>query len=90
LAKYLEKELGDDMQMRDLIEYSSFGNMRNVKSLDLFEHFRSSALLKKDSKFFATGKVGNWRAYFSDELSDKFDEIIRRNLKYKGHIDYDA
>jgi hypothetical protein len=75
--------------MRDLIEYSSFDNMKDVKSLDFFNHYNGLDIYGKESKFFSTGKIGNWRKYFSDELSEKFDQLIQEKLKYKGHIDYD-
>ena len=40
------------------------------------------------SKFFVSGKIGTWRKMFSEQLSAKFDEVIKKNLKYKGEIDY--
>mgnify|MGYP002790744223 CR=1 FL=1 len=62
--------------------------MKNTKSLDIFEHFQNFEFFKKGSKFFVNGQVGNWYKYFSKELSNKFDDVISKNLKYKENIDY--
>lgn len=38
---------------------------------------------------FKKGKIGNWRNYFTQEMSDKYDRVISEKLKYKEKIKYE-
>ncbi len=79
-------------QLKTLIAYTSFDNMKQVPSLDIYQLLgaleETSAIFKSGSKFFVKGQVGNWYSYFSEELSDRFDKVIQANLKYKARIEY--
>lgn len=37
-----------------------------------------------DTKFIRKGKVGDWRHYFSNDMSRRFDEWTEKNLKGTG------
>jgi hypothetical protein len=88
LAKFLNKDLNDE-QIRSLVEFSKFDNMKTIKSMDYFQHLNTMKIYKQGSKFFVKGKSGNWRNYFSDEMSAKFDRVINKKLKYNQQpIDY--
>ena len=56
--------------------------------MDYFNYFNNLDMYEKDSKFFVNGQIGNWRKSFNHEMSNRFDEVISKNLKYKGFIDY--
>jgi hypothetical protein len=84
LAKYLGKEISDD-ELRALVAYTSFESMSKIPSMDPYQVYPD---VKSGSTFYPTGKAGNWKKYFSKEMSDRFDRVIESNLKYEKKIDY--
>jgi hypothetical protein len=88
LADFLGKDL-NEQQLKSLIEYCSFKNMKDIKTLDYFQTLNSLNLYEQGSKFFVKGQIGRWKSFFSEELSQKFDTIINKNLKYRKKIEYD-
>ncbi len=75
-------------QIESLVSYVAFDNMKNVNSLDFFKNTTELSFAEKDASFFGKGKVGTWREFFTPELSEKFDEFIKNNLKTQIDFDY--
>lgn len=46
-------------------------------------------VFKSDLNFFFKGKIGNWKAYLSEEQSRKIEEMVKSKLKYKIPIQYE-
>jgi hypothetical protein len=61
--------------------------MKEIKSIDILENLKKTGFISEKSKFFNKGKIGNWRNYFSEDLSKRFDEMLATKLKSK--IDFD-
>lgn len=43
----------------------------------------------KELKIFRKGKVGDWKNYFTDEMSKRLDEVVAANLKYTKPFKYE-
>jgi hypothetical protein len=85
LAKYLEVDLTES-QIKMLLAFVSFDNMKNLASFDMKT---IESTFKGDIEFFRKGQIGNWKNYLSEEISNKIDEVMRKNLKYKRPIKYE-
>ena len=60
--------------------------MRDLNAFSYFKHgFKAS---DPDYTFFRKGQIGNWQEHLSKEASDKLDEYVQKNLKYKGKFIY--
>jgi hypothetical protein len=78
LCKFLGKEL-DDENIDKLIDWCSFTNMKNNKSVN-YEWYKDYGLFKKDGEFYRQGKIGDWLNYFNPNTSIIFDKIIKAKL----------
>ena len=86
LAKYLEVELSDE-KIIELIEFTSFKNMKSyIKFTDTPEN--RSPNFKESMEFFRKGQIGDWKNYFTDDMIKKLKEIVEKNLRYKGKMNY--
>lgn len=63
-----------------LLAFVSFDNMKKLPTFDMKVIDR---VYKSDIEFFKKGKIGTWREYLSEEISNKIDVVMRDNLKYK-------
>jgi hypothetical protein len=50
--------------------------MKQLKAFDL----QSTGHFEKDFSFFRKGQAGDWKNYFTQEMSEKYDEKTRREL----------
>jgi hypothetical protein len=85
LAKYLEVDLSES-QIKMISDFVLFENMKNLASFDM-KIIKS--IFKEDIEFLRKGEIGNWKNYLSEEISNKIDEVMRINLKYKRAIKYE-
>lgn len=42
-----------------------------------------------DLEFFKKGKIGNWKNVLTEEQSNRIDEVMKKNLKYKRPLQYE-
>jgi hypothetical protein len=78
-----------DDQIRSLVGFTSFESMRNNPGFNN-QFMVDINVFKKEMEFFHTGKVGNWRKYFTAEMSDKVDKMVQEKLKTHLLLDYGA
>ncbi|XP_076295565.1 sulfotransferase 2 [Lasioglossum baleicum] len=84
-AKFLGKTASEE-QIKGLCEHLEFSKMAANPAINL-EHIMPQKDVPEDSKFIRKGKVGDWRNYMSQELSQRFDEWTERKLSGSG-LDY--
>jgi hypothetical protein len=81
LAKYLGVEFSDS-QYEKLVEVTSFKNMKASVKLPRLK-------IAQTMEIFRKGQIGDWKNYFTDEMSKKCDKLVAEKLKYKGKITYE-
>uniref|UniRef100_A0A023F9A7 Putative sulfotransferase n=1 Tax=Triatoma infestans TaxID=30076 RepID=A0A023F9A7_TRIIF len=81
-AKFFGKELTDE-QVDMLEEHLSFKNMQSNPALNLegLLKLRNGPEFKQegDQNFIRKGKIGDWKNYMTEEISEKFDKWIEQN-----------
>ena len=82
VAKFLGKEITEE-QVGILVDHLSFKKMKQNKSVNL-EPFQNGKIMKKEGSFIRRGEVGDWKNYFTDEMSKRMDEAIEKYLKPVG------
>ncbi|XP_043265449.1 luciferin sulfotransferase [Colletes gigas] len=85
-AKFLGKNVTDE-QITDLSEHLKFSKMAANPAINL-QHILPNKNVPEDEKFIRKGKVGDWRNYMSEELSQRFDEWTEKHLLNSG-CDFD-
>eukprot|EP00794_Sanderia_malayensis_P014887 gene14887-16432_t len=85
VASFLDKEL-TDAQVKSLEDHLSFKSMKECsgtvedgKKLGIFVE-----KTEKDAHFFRKGEVGDWKNYFTEEMSKKMDDEIEKHFKDIG------
>lgn len=86
LLKYLGENLDDD-QIKQLLTFVSFDNMKNTPSMDMKA---MSHMFSQDLNFFSKGQIGTWKKHLNEEQSKKIDEMVKNKLTYKRPIQYEA
>ena len=76
LANFLGKSLNED-EINGIKDFTSFDSMKNNPSVD----FAVLNEFEDDCVYFRSGKSGDWRSHLTEEMSRKFDEMIKNNLK---------
>ncbi|XP_067007720.2 luciferin sulfotransferase [Anabrus simplex] len=85
-ADFLGKTLNDE-QVETLADHLSFQNMKNNKAVNyeaVVEINKAHNLIDADGAFMRSGKVGEWKAVMTPELSDLFDHWTEKNLAGTG------
>ena len=82
VGKFLGKEITEE-QVGILVDHLSFKKMKQNKSVNL-EGLQDGKILKKEGNFIRKGEVGDWKNYFTDEMSKRMDEAIEKYLKPIG------
>ena len=67
--------------------FTSFDNLKKL-SKEYYDEWKKANMATEDINMYRKGEIGNWRSYFTPEMSDRFDEIIKQKLKYSGTFDY--
>lgn len=86
MCDYLGQSLSDE-QILSIIENSSFEKMKHNPALD-FKRLIKMKIFNEDVDFFKNGKIGQWDAYFTEEMSQRLEEVLRKNLMYKTKFNY--
>ncbi|KAJ8725839.1 hypothetical protein PYW08_004022 [Mythimna loreyi] len=79
VADFLGKQLDDD-QMAKLCDHLSFKNFKNNISVN-YEDLREFGLMDENETFVRKGKVGGWRDYFDEDMTQQADQWINDNLQ---------
>lgn len=83
VAKFLEKDVTEN-EIKMLTEHLSFKSMKNNKNVNN-EAIREVAFVPGESgAFIRKGEVGDWKNYFTDEMSQKMDDVIDSHFKGIG------
>ena len=79
IAEFIGVPPLSDGQMEDLVENTSLKRMRNAAE----DRTVGSPPEEKEmaKSFFRTGAVGNWREFFTPEMSDNWDDWIADSLR---------
>lgn len=85
-ARFLGKTATDE-QIAELSEHLKFSKMAANPAVNL-DHILPHKDLSENEKFIRKGKVGDWRNYMSEELSQRFDEWSEKHLRGSG-LDFD-
>ena len=78
ISKFINRPLSED-QINNIVRMTSFDYMGTH-----FAKANPKMFDEKISKFFRSGKVGDWKNYFSEEQSSFVDEQYERLLKPLG------
>jgi amine sulfotransferase len=79
LCDFLGKDLSDE-KVSTIVEWCSYEKMKSNPKVN-YEWYKEFGLFKKDGQFLRKGIVGDWLNYFNPNLSKRFDNCIRDNLK---------
>lgn len=73
-----------EMEMEKLLEHLNFKNMQKNPAVNL----EQLQLLNTDNsinkRFIRRGEIGDWKNYFTPELSEKFDRVIDEKFNGTG------
>ena len=79
VAKYLNKELSDEM-VEKIYEATSMDSMRQNKDFN-WSQAKAAGVFAKESDFIRKGEIGDWKNHFTDaELLKEFNAFIAENL----------
>ncbi|KAF5187074.1 Sulfotransferase [Thalictrum thalictroides] len=79
LASFLGKPFANNEELEIVLWRSSFGRLKNLEVNKSGTVFSSGF---PNSSFFRLGTTGDWKNYFTPEMQECLDEIVR--LKYEG------
>ncbi|KAJ8687165.1 hypothetical protein QAD02_022959 [Eretmocerus hayati] len=84
-ADFLGKKLTDGqiVQLGDHLSFSKMAANPSVNYEEVLAH-KNGRSKDPNTKFIRKGEIGDWRNYMSDELSQKFDNWMDRNLDGTG------
>lgn len=86
-AKFLEKKVPES-DIDELLAHLSFDNMKNNPSCNFQQIFVEKNCGKGDTRncgsLMRRGNIGDWKNYFTPELTEKFDAVICRKEKEMG------
>jgi hypothetical protein len=84
LGSFLGSDL-TDKQVNNLVEFCS---MKNMSQSPAFSYLKSPRVYDSTFSFFRKARVGDWREYFDEAMSNKVDQALRQHLKYQGMFDH--
>ena len=87
MCQILGKSHLSDQQIESIIQWCSFDHMKENEATN-YEWLKEIGALKQETNFYRRGKIGDWKNYFSEELSLRFDEEIKKNLKTDHDFNY--
>ena len=82
MATFLGKEITEE-QVGILVDHLSFKKMKQNESLNL-EALQDGKIMKKEGSFIRKVEVGDWKNFFTEEMSKRMDEAIEKYLKAVG------
>ncbi|CAK1581653.1 unnamed protein product [Parnassius mnemosyne] len=79
VAKFLGKEITQE-QIEKLCEHLKFDNFKKNKSVNL-DNMKGTGLWNEKESFIRKGKVGGWRDYFDEKMTEQAQRWIDENLR---------
>ena len=73
VAKFLGKELSEE-KIQSLVKHLDFKSMKQNKAVN----YEFLAPNPEDGSFMRKGLVGDWKNYFTDEMSGRVDDAIKK------------
>ena len=89
IGQYLEKNLTDS-QVASICEFTSLKSMKNNPSFNFKLHAQEQVIDNFEFEFVKSGQIGQWRGYFSPEMSQRVDQTVKTQLKSNINIKYDG
>ena len=83
IATFLGYNLSDEV-VKMIVEQTTFGKMKETPSAN--QSWMNEYVKDKSFKFMRKGVIGDWRNYFTDELSAKMDTLIAEKLGNTGIV----
>ncbi|KAI5632728.1 sulfotransferase domain-containing protein [Phthorimaea operculella] len=80
VAKFLNKEYTEE-QIAGLCDHLSIDNFKNNKSVNLDHAKDLNLFVDGEQSFIRKGKVGGWRDYFDEEMTQQADAWMQQNLR---------
>ncbi|GJN03980.1 hypothetical protein PR202_ga21483 [Eleusine coracana subsp. coracana] len=88
LAEFLRVPFSEDEENagvpEEVVKLCSFENRKGLPVNSIGKADRIGGLLMKNSSFFRSGKVGDWRNHLTEEMANKLDCIVQEKLKGLG------
>lgn len=83
VAEFMEfgREL-TEKEMQKLLDHLNFKSMQGNKAVNLEEFV--PGIKENRGKFIRKGEIGDWKNYFTKELSEKFDKSIEEKTRGTG------
>ncbi|CAK1581636.1 unnamed protein product [Parnassius mnemosyne] len=79
VAKFLGKEITKE-QIEKLCEHLKIDNFKKNKSVN-YDNLKGIGLLNEKESFIRKGKVGGWRDYFDEKMTEQAQRWIEENLR---------
>ncbi|CAK1581650.1 unnamed protein product [Parnassius mnemosyne] len=79
VATFLGKQI-TEKQMEKLCEHLKIDNFKKNKAIN-YNNLMSTGLLNDKESFIRKGKVGGWRDYFDEEMTEQAQRWIDENLR---------
>ena len=80
VARFLGKELKNE---EALLDHLSFKKMKDNTAVNKDE-IRQHGMCLNDGNFMRKGEVGDWKNYFTEKMSKRMDDAVKRNFKPIG------
>ncbi|CAK1581641.1 unnamed protein product [Parnassius mnemosyne] len=79
VAKFLGKPITEE-QIKKLCEHLKIDNFRKNKAIN-YDNLKFTGLFNDKESFIRKGKVGGWRDYFDEEMTEQAQRWIDENLR---------
>ncbi|KPJ06272.1 Sulfotransferase 1C4 [Papilio machaon] len=79
IAKFLNKEVTDE-QIEKLCDHLKIDNFKKNNSVN-FKDMQQIGVFSTKGSFIREGKVGGWRKYFDEEMTQQAEQWIEENLR---------
>ena len=83
IATFLGYNLSDEV-VKMIVEQTTFGKMKENPSAN--QSWMNEYVKDKSFKFMRKGVIGDWRNYFTDELSARMDTLIAEKVGSTGIV----
>lgn len=81
----------DDERLKALIDYCSFENLKKNPSFELKVPTNEPNGNRRfvEMNLFRKGEIGDWKNHLDANMSQKIDDMVAKNLKYKKHFKFE-
>lgn len=83
IASFLQKPV-DVQTLNKIVKRTTFDQMKNNNSVNRVDIPLSSFIDQTEVKFMRKGIIGDWKNFFSQEESDRFDRLFKEKVQSNG------